>query len=189
MLIHRLWNMRNLVLYAQRAIIADWFESYDPTSPDQLEDSDRPWDFDHIHPKSYGGVNSVPRIIKAWHSSIGNLRAWPLEVNRYQQDVAPGIKLRDPDSGEKEPPYNMNDGQALRRASCVAESEWEQWQASTPNGRRPRLHNYLVYPNEGDYGPCRPALIRAITSRWVALYRNWYDALLVGSLFEQPPDL
>ncbi len=183
-LVRRLWDMRYLVLYAQRPIITNWFKDYDPTSLDQLEDTDRPWDFDHIHPKSYGGVNNVPRLIKEWHASIGNLRAWPLEVNRYHQNVAPGIKLAQPDPGEAGPPYYLTDGRELRRASFVAESGWPHWQASTPDGQAPGHHNYLIYPDKDNYRPCRPALIRAITSRWVALYRNWYDTLLVGSLFD-----
>jgi hypothetical protein len=27
--------------------------TYDPTSVDQLDDADRPWDFDHIHPRAH----------------------------------------------------------------------------------------------------------------------------------------
>ncbi len=153
-LVERLWNMRSLIIYAQRENINKWFEDYDPAGPDQLEDTDRPWDFDHIHPANYGGVNSVPRLIKAWHNSIGNLRAWPLELNRSQGDFAPGLKLSAPNSREKEPPYLLNEGEEIRFASFISETSWPNWLASTPDGRDPPRHNYLVYPTEANYGPC-----------------------------------
>src|SRR5579875_1084811 len=183
-LVGKLWDMRDLVLYGQREVVRAWFPDFDPTAPDQLEDTDCPWDFDHIHPSSYGGVNNVPRIIKEWHKSTGNLRAWPLEANRGRQDVAPRTKLDQPNRIEQAAPYNLADGEAIRRASCVAEGdEWKWWHASTPDADGHR-HNYLVYPEQDDYGPCRPALIRAITLRWVALYRSWYETLRVGTLFD-----
>jgi len=186
-LVGNLWNMRGLIIYAQRENICKWFEDYDPAGPDQSEDADRPWDFDHIHPSNYGGVNSVPRLIKAWHNSIGNLRAWPLELNRSQGDFAPGLKLRTPSLKEQQSPYLLADGRETRAASFISETTWPYWLASTPDGLDPPRHNYLVYPSEGNYGPCRLALIQAITARWVALYREWYDTLRVASLFDSAP--
>jgi hypothetical protein len=65
-----------LVLYAQRQWLVEWFPEYDPVRADQLEDTDRPWDMDHIHPGNYvNGKWYIPQIIKDWHSCIGNLRA------------------------------------------------------------------------------------------------------------------
>lgn len=185
-LIEKLLAMRSLIIYAQRETISKWFEGYDPAGPDQTEDTDRPWDFDHIHPSNYGvgGVNSLPRVIRAWHNSIGNLRAWPLEVNRNQGDTAPGLKLDDPSSKERESPYYLNTGAQIRTASCISETMWPHWRASTPDGRDPIRHNYLVYPDDSNFGPCRLALIQAITARWVALYREWYDQLRIASLFD-----
>jgi len=65
--------------------------------------------------------------------------------------------------------------------------EWSQWQASTPDtsdasdpDSLPR--NYLARPEV--YPSCQIALITALTSGWVALYREWYETLLVGDLFQ-----
>ncbi len=121
-LIGRVWERRQFVLYAQRSEIARWFKDYDPAGLGQLEDTDRPWDFDHIHPYHYvGGRWGVPQIIREWHRSIGNLRAWPLEVNRAQGETAPRKKLKDPFRQEAEPPYTLNDGPRLRTASFIDE--------------------------------------------------------------------
>ena len=59
-----------------------WFSNYDPASPDQLEDTDRPWDYDHIFTAAYGQVYNLPQLVREWFASVGNLRIWPLEANR-----------------------------------------------------------------------------------------------------------
>jgi len=173
-----LWSKRELVLYAQREFLMYCFPHYDPSSLDQLEDTDRPWDMDHIHPQKYiYGRWNIPRIIKDWHGSIGNLRAWPMEVNRADGEDPPCKKLLEPgDTGGR---YGLTTGEQLRNASFVG-SEWSQWQASTPD-KDGFPANYLARPE--DYPSCRGALITAITSRWVALYREWYETLLIGDLF------
>lgn len=184
-LVNKLLDMRSLVVYAQRVHMKLWYD-FDPASPDQLEDTDRPWDFDHIHPSEYvSRVRDMSGIIKAWHGSIGNLRTWPLEVNRGQQDISPGEKLGKLIEAEKVPPYNLKTVQELRKASFVTEDNWPHWQASTPGGKKPEQNKYLAKPPGPDDG-CRPALIRAITSRWIALYREWYEQLRIETLFKPP---
>src|SRR5262249_60312987 len=105
----------------------------------------------------------MPPIIKEWHRSIGNLRAWPLEINRALGDAVPRIKLETPMRQEKAPPYYLPDVQALRMASFIND-EWPQWKASTPPGAD-FPHNYLSHPQGPNDKACRPALIRAITLR------------------------
>jgi hypothetical protein len=175
-------SKRALVLYAQRTYLRHWFPQYDPSSPDQVEDTDRPWDMDHIHPQKYVyGRWKIPPIIKEWHSSIGNLRAWPLEANRADGDDPPHKKLgiRLPACREMAGWYGLTTEKGVRNASFVS-SDWPHWQASTPDDEWFPV-NYIAKPEE--YPSCRGALITAITSRWVALYREWYETLLVGDLF------
>jgi len=172
-----LQGKRELVLYAQRKYLVSWFPEYDPASPDQLDDTDRPWDMDHIHPKKYiSGRHNIPPIIKDWHKSIGNLRAWPMEANRADGEDPPRKKL----SGEREILGNIIEEFQIREASFVGD-EWPQWENSTPD--QDWFHeNYLAKPE--DYPSCRGALIQIITNRWVALYREWYDTLLINELFK-----
>jgi hypothetical protein len=171
-------SKRELVLYAQREYLMHWFPNHDPSSLDQLEDTDRPWDMDHIHPQNYiYGKRYIPQIIREWHGTIGNMRAWPMEVNRADGEAPPRRKLTEP--GEMGDRYGLATGEQVRNASFVG-NEWPQWEASTPDGNG--FHaNYLAKPEE--YPSCRGALITAITSRWVALYRHWYETLLIGDLF------
>ncbi|QSV45466.1 DUF262 domain-containing protein [Geobacter benzoatilyticus] len=182
----RLWGMKEMVLYAQREWLVRWFSDFDPASPDQLEDTDRPWDFDHIHPQKYiYGKWNMPQILKDWHGSIGNLRAWPFELNRSDGETTPCSKLKD--AGEessrffptttscKKGPYKE-----VILASSIPLRDWSHWEASTPL-TDPFPANYLAKPE--DFGQCRVSLLNAITRRWIYLYKQWYDNLLIKDLF------
>lgn len=178
-----LWGMRELLHYAQREQLKLWFPDYDPSSPDQLEDTDRPWDYDHIFPESYGQTNGMPTLIKEWFTSIGNLRVWPLEANRAGGDAHPATKLDNPLPQEQAPPYQLQDGLRIRRASRICEDDWPLWKDTTPDGNRPDWHRYLAAPRTGEQVSCRPVLVRALSSRWVRLYDEWYSELRIGKLF------
>ena len=155
-----------LVLYGQRQWLAQWFPEYDPARPDQLEDTDRPWDMDHIHPTSnIYGKHGISQIIREWHGCMGNLRAWPLEANRERGADSPAQKLHVPIKREID--LGLHSGLQIREASCIEENyEWPLWKASTSDGS------------------WRPALIEAITKRWIRLYEEWYNTLLIGTLFD-----
>lgn len=178
--IDKLRGERRLLLYAQRGWLSRWFDDYDPTAPDQLEDTDRPWDFDHIHPESFiRRRRDIPRIIRNWHSSIGNLRAWPMEVNRSDGARTPSDKLMKITDVETLARYGLDRPKIIRDASHVRD-DWPHWQACTPSSSDHTNYpsNYLADPVA--YGACRPALIRAITTRFVNLYAEWYRELHVG---------
>lgn len=181
--INNLWGNRSLLLYAQRISLATWFPDHDPSEPDQVEDKNRPWDFDHIHPQRYlvsdtgGSFWHIPTILKDWHRSIGNLRAWPMEANRSDSDAAPAIKLGSISDVERS--YRMADAQEVRKASYIGDEDWPFWQGCVPNAANaPR--QYLRDVN--NYGKYRKPLLQAITTRFVALYREWYDELRIRDL-------
>lgn len=187
---NQLWEKRSLLLFVQRDWLRRWFPDYDPTVPDQVEDKNRPWDFDHIHPQRYlvsdsgSSRRKIPPIVWDWHQSIGNLRAWPLEANRSDGDTSPRIKLST--VGPAEQRYGISDPSTKCAASFVdfPGDEWDDdWCKSVPakveSGERPL--RYLAIPDDIG-GPARQALIRAITSRFTRLYRHWYEALRIGDL-------
>ena len=169
---------RELLLYAQRDWLLRWFEDFDPASPARLEDTHRPFDYDHIHPQSYL-ANNTPSVIRDWHRSIGNLRAWPLGANRAAGDGAPTSKLSNPSTVEYE--YGLQDRDDLMRASIVdAGNDFPDWQKAVPNDAPRR---YLAQePQFMNFHHGRKALLKAITERLVALYREWYDTLHVAEL-------
>lgn len=80
----------DLVLYAQRDFLHDIFKN----KQFHLDDSNVPFDWDHIYPKSLiNNKKNLPRLIKEFYESIGNFRAWPYELNRMDSDALPYIKF------------------------------------------------------------------------------------------------
>lgn len=178
-LIDSLHSKKSLVLYAQREWLVKWFKEFDPVAPLQQEDTDRPWDMDHIHPQKYVyGRHNIPRIIRNWHGSIGNLRAWPFEMNRGDGDISPRHKLCS-EPGKNE--YNLS-RKDLPKASFIdsKSEELQNWLNSCPDERQ-LVGKYLNMTDR--YPDCRRALLTAITKRWVALYREWYDTLNIRAMF------
>lgn len=176
--IDHLWSEKRLLQYAQRDWLSQQFSDFDPTLPDQTEDINRPWDYDHIHPQYFvTGRRHIPSVVRSWHGSIGNLRAWPQELNKSDQHIPPGKKLARPIPSEKD--YGINDEQELRSASFITENEWELWKNSVPlnNDESP---NYLANSANHTY---RKNLVHAITNRICRIYHEWYDTLCLGNLF------
>lgn len=171
---------RNLVLYAQREVLNQWFGTVDPTSTNKLEDTDRPWDFDHIHANYFtAGVFYIPQIIKDWHGTIGNLRAWPAELNRSDNAIPPADKLCRPEGREKDV-YELKGESDIIRASEITEAELKLWVKSCPEDRTPK---YLAGLKDNERFNCnRIALLDAITGRWIRLYDTWYRELRVAEL-------
>lgn len=175
----RLWYERRLLQYAQRDWLLLWFPHFDPGLPDQMEDINRPWDYDHIHPHNFiAGKRDIPSVVRDWHQSIGNLRAWPLELNRADQDSVPRHKLVLSGDDAPERRYEILKDSDLLAASFIAKEDKAWWEGSVPEENNSR---YLARPKGNDHD-CRMALLRAITSRFCRLYREWYDTLHVGKL-------
>ncbi|QQZ30228.1 DUF262 domain-containing protein [Thiothrix subterranea] len=161
--INSLWDNKSILLYSQRVSLNQWFPDFDPSLPDSMEDTNRPWDYDHIHPHSYlKNHKKIPQLIKDWHGSIGNFRAWPLELNRSDGDSAPSSKLQRHED---------------RESSVINDEMWPFWEKSTPLEDFP--HSYLADP---DCHKQRAALVEAIIRRFVALYEEWYKTLKIGEL-------
>ena len=183
-LVSRTISNTELVLYAQRTWLSKWYQEFDPTSPLQLQETEQPWDIDHIHPRNYvEGRHNIPGLITKWHATIGNLRAWPSEINRSQHDLDPGAKLSEPNDQEKTN-YGLNTAADLQSASAI----WDHsnWQQSHPGPESGAPGHYLrsYAPNtHGQWHPNRQALVRAISGRYVALYAGWYEELRVKDLF------
>jgi hypothetical protein len=176
--LEKLHSQRGFVLYCQRRFIVESFPNFDPASPQQLEDTDRPWDMDHIHPQKYVyGKHHIPQIIKDWHSCIGNLRAWPLEANRGDGEAPPRQKFEQCTGLEA---YGISKASDARAASFVTEGEhYEAWCRSAPDGDQ-FPDRYLNLTTQ--YGECRRPLVTAIVERWLAMYQEWYATLGINSL-------
>ena len=183
---NRLWGSRQVLLYAQREWLQKWYPGFDPSLPENMEDKNRPWDYDHILPQNLmrtdtgGSRRSIPAVIWDWFGSIGNFRAWPLEANRSDRDINPSLKLEE--INEEEQRYGITDGPTKRAASFVHEElDWPLWEKCVPMTDDGRVEDgrYLA---KSDYHEYRQALVKAIVRRFIELYRSWYDALRIADL-------
>jgi hypothetical protein len=141
---------RELLLYGQRHFLNQRFQDYDPARQDLWENHNRPWDFDHLHASYYFSrkQGTYAQLCREWGNCIGNLRAWPFEENRSDKIDLANTKLgKNPDK---------------QKASLV-ESEAELVAFSHGDDAR-------LYPE-----PAR-ALCEAIKSRFLRIYRHWYDS-------------
>ncbi len=88
---------REMLLYAQREFLARRFPDYNPARRDLWESHNRPWDFDHLlaHYFYYNRKDgsAFRSVCGDWGNTIGNLRAWPFEDNRSDQDDRADAKL------------------------------------------------------------------------------------------------
>ena len=179
---------KQLLLYAQRACILSYFPDYDPSLPEQLEDTNRPWDYDHIHPNNYvAGKWNIPPIIKNWHRTIGNFRVWPFEANRSDQEKTPRIKFSEVNAQEKL--YGLIAPEDKRHDSHImTDTEWELWKASTPDQQFDDKYLADIKPNDPmvmAQHTQRNALISAITSRYLSIYSEWYNELHIADLMPE----
>ncbi len=87
--IDQMFDNRDLILYVQRDFLSRVFNLRDF----YLEDTNQPFDWDHISPRKYTLKRGIPTIFNKWYGSIGNFRAWPYSLNRSDQDVFPAQKF------------------------------------------------------------------------------------------------
>lgn len=187
--VNKVFSEKELLLYAQRSWILKWFPDFDPSGPGQLDTINQPWDYDHIMPSAYiFGPHNIPQVIKDWGGKIGNLRAWPMELNREDQDEIPSGKFVDAPNRREFKIYEMSTAEEQLQASLIcAKRDWPDWQSATPHDIKSLPRTYLrhtaseLYENE----ECAKALLRAITTRALRIYRAWYDTLDIGSLYEE----
>lgn len=100
---HFLWKLlssrdKSLILLAQREYINSSFAEFNQI--DDLEDTNTPWDWDHIYPASwvYRQWQIDPRT-RLWEWRIGNFRAMSLTDNRSENDsLSPAERFDAPNS-------------------------------------------------------------------------------------------
>lgn len=153
--INRLFNSKSLLLFVQREYINDTFSDFNQL--EDLEDTNTPWDWDHIYPSSWvHGQWYMHPVTKRWNTSIGNLRALSFEVNRSENNIyAPKDRIS-----------SEND----KRESFIKNNDWEYWQIldSRFNGEDlAKVKNHA----------------RAIIERLVNIYEEWYNTLSIGDFF------
>lgn len=92
-LLSRVYDNREMLLYAQRCYMQENFSNYNPAMADMWAEENRPWDYDHIIPQAWIHVKGqwgleYTGYCEAWKDCIGNLAAIPFEKNRAKNDSA-----------------------------------------------------------------------------------------------------
>ena len=145
-------NSRNkqLILFAQRNYINSEFGDYNQM--DDLEDTNAPWDWDHIYPSEwvYRKVY-CPQAIKDWNGTSGNFRAISLEQNRSESNsLSPKERLSN---------------EIIRENSFIS-NDWEFWQHIEER----------IWSNEYENH------FRAVVTRMINIYEKFWNDLNVGEL-------
>lgn len=89
-LFDRMWSQRELVIFATRRYFNREFR-YDPAETKFLTGHNRPWDIDHIVPRSWAArqgkeMGEWKDICREWIWSNGNYAAIPFTMNRSKRD-------------------------------------------------------------------------------------------------------
>ena len=148
---------REMLLFAQRSYLDTQFPEYDPSRKDLWENTNRPWDFDHIHASAYfhnAKSGDYADLCREWGNCIGNLRAWPFEENR---------------SDHKETARSKLGGCSKKMDWSLIETEAELDAFSHGDSARREARKARE-------------LCEAIKSRYLRIYRNWYESTGIRAL-------
>lgn len=160
LLLDRLRNSKELLLYAQRNFLVKAFSDYDPAREDLWSKHNRPWDFDHILPSKYyhgkWGAGNYKAVCREWAVTIGNLRAWPFEDNRSDQATTAKEKIL---SAEELTNSFIKDQFELESFSFGSDVIYDEEEARTFAG--------------------------ATRSRILRIYDDWYHTAKIGFLMNE----
>jgi hypothetical protein len=172
--ISSMFTNRELVLYAQREALHTWFPN---PAVFLLEDTNRPFDYDHISPQSLIYNKTVRDELKDWYYTIGNIRAWPYAWNRQDGDDTAAKKLT-----IKKNQFRKNC--AKLRINCTyyenvyydwSICDYDVWNEITFNNNKLRAKDDIHNQNA-------KTVISAIWNRNVDLCEKWYSDLLINDL-------
>jgi hypothetical protein len=184
--IYTVFTEKDLVLYSQRAFLYTMFKSIEY----HTEDTNIPFDWDHIFASKYRkNKKRLPKVITDWYNTNGNMRAWPYDLNRMDQDDAPGVKLN---------PFRERNGQDdLSVDLTELEKLWSKFIQKQQDSELIRSISELKFKlkewsfcNHKDwlvqlnvdlkFSPME--VYRLIVDRNIALVNEWYNQLEIEKL-------
>jgi len=171
--IEKIWNGFNggagceFLLYSCRAFMKDYFGNYNTSLP-EWQEQNRPWDYDHILPKSWVSqkrVSGYTYLVREFLWSIGNSAPLPFSLNRGKQATAP---------------TNYPDGDQKSAKNL-------QIELSRVNEFEEHKKRYRELDRDKD---ASSFFIKTTIGRIVAIIEEWYTRCGVGELmnFDEIPD-
>lgn len=151
--IHVLRSNRQLILFAQRQYLNETFGDYNQM--DDLEDTNVPWDWDHIYPSEWVyRKKNCNKGIREWNNTNGNYRAISLEDNRSR--------------GNRQAPSALNDPNE-RQNSFILDNDWENWKKIEARILDEEINNHFG----------------AITKRMINIYAKFWQDFKIMDLIDE----
>ncbi len=145
-------NNRQLILIAQRDYINNTFGDYNQM--DNIEDTNAPWDWDHIYPSEWVyNMKKCNKGIREWNNTNGNYRAISLEDNRRR--------------GNKQPPCDINTEEE-RQYSYILDNDWVNWK---------EIYNRIWDNNIENH-------FNAIVKRMINIYAKFWKDFKINEMIE-----
>ena len=108
---------RMLILLVQNDYINREFPEFNQLNV--LEDTNTPWDWDHIYPSEWiHRKREVHHLTKHWNNTIGNLRAMSLSDNRRE-------------SNRISPKDRLSTNESIHKDYFIKDNDWIYWQKIT----------------------------------------------------------
>ena len=166
LILNRLLVCRSLILLAQREYIYNRFKDFNQF--DNLEDTNTPWDWDHIYPNSWVyRKKHQNHITKLWENKIGNFRAMSLAENRSENNnLSPKQRLEGDKFDENCKNYFICSDDKNPKYLC----DWDFWE---------KLNNDKKIVNNDDSSIINHAM--AIITRSVNIYKNFLDMFNISA--------
>jgi hypothetical protein len=158
--VKRILDNIELLLFAQRAWLAQEFAGYDKADAILWEDHNRPWDEDHLCPQSvFSNVRGARllRMCHAWGWTLGNFHILSFGENRSRGDDPANQWFRDPEDNERmllEP--GELDAFSLTKDAVKKDAEAVK------------------------------KFAEAVRRRILRIYHTWYNTLDIGNLLAPP---
>ncbi len=139
-----------MLLFAQKEYMNSKFKEFNQF--ENIEDTNRPWDWDHIYPDSWvyrkEGIN---QLVRSWINCIGNFRALSYDDNRSENNHLSPMERFENDSKKEE--------------SFVKENDLQFWnQIDSTFGR--------LKENEPEK---TKIFLSAVIHRMVNIYEEWFE--------------
>ena len=143
---------KQIILFAQRDYINSTFKDFNQL--DEIEDTNVPWDWDHIYPNSWVyNMKNCKQIIRDWNNTNGNYRAISLEHNRSRSN--------------KQSPKDISTKEE-RDYSFIKENDWEYWKNIDNRIWDDKIENHF----------------KAITTRTINIYESFWNDLKINELID-----
>lgn len=155
------WN-RNLLVLVQRNYFNQEFKEF--MEFEGIQDTNRPWDWDHIYPNSWVYSKQGISVLVRWLvNTNGNFRALSFNENRSQ-------------SNHESPAYRFNDNIKAQEDSFINVTDLEYWLQLTNDDSRLQEYGKICDPKVDVF-------VKAVFSRMINIYKEIYG--LFGELSKE----